>query len=83
MQGPFNMLNQVHDLNSALVSYAMMETSVFISSAGVIGPKKIVEHDVSLLVPEVWSVSTPAGSVCVCVCVCKEEGRRARAGRDA
>lgn len=59
-QGPFNMLNQVHDLNAALVSYAMMETSVFISSAGVIGPKKIVEHDVSLLVPEVWSVS-PAG----------------------
>jgi hypothetical protein len=54
-KGPFNMLNQVHDLNSALVSYAMMETSVFISSAGVIGPKKIVEHDVSLLVPEVWS----------------------------
>ena len=45
----------MHDLNAALVSYAMMQTSVFISSAGVIGPKKIVEHDVSLLVPEVWS----------------------------
>jgi hypothetical protein len=54
-KGPFNMLNQVHDLNNALVSYAMMETSVFISSAGVIGPNKIVEHDISLLVPEVWS----------------------------
>jgi len=54
-KGPFNMLNQVHDLNSALVSYAMMETSVFISSAGVIGPKKVVEHDISLLIPEVWA----------------------------
>jgi hypothetical protein len=49
------MLNQVHDLNQALVSYAMTETSVFISSAGVIGPKKVVEHDFSLLVPEIWS----------------------------
>mmetsp|Transcript_70258 Transcript_70258/g.114113 ORF Transcript_70258/g.114113 Transcript_70258/m.114113 type:complete len:1322 (+) Transcript_70258:48-4013(+) len=54
-KGPFNMLNQVHDLNAAVVSYAMMETSVFISSAGVIGPKKQVDHDISLLVPEVWS----------------------------
>jgi len=54
-KGPFNMLNQVHDLNAALVSYAMMQTSVFISSAGVIGPKKQVDHDISLLVPEVWS----------------------------
>jgi len=54
-KGPFNMLNQVHDLNAALVSYALMETSVFISSAGVIGPMKQVDHDISLLVPEVWS----------------------------
>jgi hypothetical protein len=54
-KGPFNMLNQVHDLNAALVSYALMGTSVFISSAGVIGPNKVVEHDISLLVPEVWS----------------------------
>jgi hypothetical protein len=51
------MLNQVHDLNAALVSYALMGTSVFISSAGVIGPLKVVEHDVSLLVPEVCSVN--------------------------
>ena len=47
------MLNQVHDLNAALVSYALMGTSVFISSGGVIGPNKVVEHDISLLVPEV------------------------------
>jgi hypothetical protein len=47
------MVNQVHDSNAALVSYALMGTSVFISSGGVIGPNKVVEHDISLLVSEV------------------------------
>ncbi|EKX53617.1 hypothetical protein GUITHDRAFT_84236 [Guillardia theta CCMP2712] len=54
-KGPFNMLNQIHDLNAALLAYALTETHVFISSAGVIGPQKQVDHDISLLVPEVWS----------------------------
>ena len=60
------MLNQVHDLNAALVSYALMGTSVFISSAGVIGPLKVVEHDVSLLVPEVCSVNI---YIYLCICI--------------
>ncbi|KAJ1479001.1 hypothetical protein T484DRAFT_1815894 [Baffinella frigidus] len=57
------MLSQVHDLNNALVetpyplpvSYALMDAHVFVTSAGVIGPNKQVDHDVSLLIPEVWS----------------------------
>eukprot|EP00961_Rhodomonas_salina_P002709 37291-Rhodomonas_salina.3 len=54
-KGPFNMLNMIHDLNNALVSYAISGYDVWITSAGVIGPLKKVEHDISLLVPEVWS----------------------------
>jgi len=58
-KGPFNMLNQIHDLNNALVSIALGDYDVFISSAGVIGPYKQVDHDFSLLIPEVWSRMTP------------------------
>eukprot|EP00286_Rhodomonas_abbreviata_P012765 CAMPEP_0181325326 /NCGR_PEP_ID=MMETSP1101-20121128/20858_1 /TAXON_ID=46948 /ORGANISM="Rhodomonas abbreviata, Strain Caron Lab Isolate" /LENGTH=1312 /DNA_ID=CAMNT_0023433611 /DNA_START=118 /DNA_END=4056 /DNA_ORIENTATION=+ len=54
-KGPFNMISMVHDLNAALVSYAVSGYDTFISSAGVIGPNKPVDHDISLLVPEVWS----------------------------
>lgn len=37
-KGPFNALNQIHDLNNAFVSYALTEYQPFITSAGVIGP---------------------------------------------
>jgi len=53
-KGPFNMLSMIHDLNNAFVSYALCNYHVFISSAGVIGPHHQVDHDFSLLVPEVW-----------------------------
>jgi len=53
-KGPFNALNQIHDLNNALVSYALTGYQPFITSAGVIGPNHQVDHDISLLVPEVW-----------------------------
>ena len=45
----------VHDLNAALVSYLVTGYEGFTSAAGHIGRKYRVDHDISLLVPEVWS----------------------------
>lgn len=52
---PFNAILPIHDLNAALVSYAATGQGAFITSAGCIGPKYRVDHDISLLIPEVWS----------------------------
>jgi phosphoenolpyruvate carboxykinase (diphosphate) len=54
-KGPFNALLPVHDLNAALVSYLITNYHGFTSAAGHIGRKYRVDHDISLLVPEVWS----------------------------
>ncbi len=54
-KGPFNALPPIYDLNIALVSFLVTGYAGYISSAGCIGPKVRVDHDVSLLVPEVWS----------------------------
>ncbi len=54
-KGPFNALLPIHDLNNALVSYILTGHDVFITSAGYVGPRNRVDHDISLLVPEVWS----------------------------
>ncbi len=54
-KGPFNALPAIIDLNAALVSHMLVAQPVFISAAGYVGPKVRVDHDVSLLVPEVWS----------------------------
>ena len=54
-KGPFNAMPPILDLNNALVSYMLTGYEVFITSAGYIGPHNRVDHDVSLLVPEVWS----------------------------
>jgi len=59
-KGPFNALPAIIDLNAALVSQMLVAEPVFISAAGYVGPKVRVDHDVSLLVPEVWSRMTPA-----------------------
>ena len=53
-KGPFNALPAIIDLNAALVSYLLTGHAAFISAAGYVGPKVRVDHDVSLLVPEVW-----------------------------
>ncbi len=53
-KGPFNALHPVLDLNNALLSYALTQSSVFITAAGYVGPNARVDHDISLLVPEVW-----------------------------
>ncbi len=54
-KGPFNALLPIHDLNAALVSYLLTGYAGFTSAAGYIGRKYSFEHDISLLVPEVWS----------------------------
>jgi hypothetical protein len=53
-KGPFNALPPIIDLNAALVSFAVTEYNAFVSAAGHIGPKARVDHDISLLIPEVW-----------------------------
>ncbi len=59
-KGPFNALPPIIDLNAALVSFALTGYDAFISAAGHIGPKVRVDHDISLLIPEVWCRMTPA-----------------------
>jgi hypothetical protein len=53
-KGPFNALPPIIDLNNALVSYVLCNSDVFITAAGYVGPHMRVDHDISLLVPEVW-----------------------------
>ncbi len=53
-KGPFNALWPVVDLNNALVSAIVTGYAGFTTSAGFIGPHVRVDHDVSLLVPEIW-----------------------------
>ena len=58
-KGPFNALRATPDLNNALVSYILTGYPGFSSSAGYIGRDTRVEHDISLLVPEIWARLEP------------------------
>lgn len=53
-KGPFNALPPIYDLNAALLSYLISGYDTFLTSAGCLGPKIRVDHDISLLVPEIW-----------------------------
>lgn len=53
-KGPFNALPPVYDLNATLTGYLVSGYQAFITSAGCLGPKFRVDHDISLLVPELW-----------------------------
>src|SRR2546423_6728038 len=53
-KGPFNALRPAADLNNALVGFILTGLAGFSTAAGYIGPKVRVDHDVSLLIPEVW-----------------------------
>ena len=57
-KGPFNALPPIFDLNAALVSYLLTGDAVFVTAAGYLGPRFRVDHDISLLVPEIWSRMT-------------------------
>ena len=58
-KGPFNALLPITDLNNALVSYLLTELAGFSTPAGHIGPDVQVDHDISLLVPEIWCRLSP------------------------
>ncbi len=59
-KSPFNAMPTTYDLNAALLSYVLTGYDGWLSSAGYIGPHVRVDHDVSLLVPEVFSRMKPA-----------------------
>ncbi|MDA1043964.1 MAG: hypothetical protein O3C57_01945, partial [Verrucomicrobia bacterium] len=54
-KAPFNCLAPVTDMNNALVSMILTGYNGFSSAAGYVGPKYHVAHDLSLLIPELWS----------------------------
>ena len=58
-KGPFNALCTTADLNAALVSMILTGLQGFSSAAGHVGPNARFDHDISLLVPEVWSRMSP------------------------
>jgi hypothetical protein len=58
-KGPFNCLRPITDLNNALVSYLLTGLAGFSTPAGHIGSEIRVDHDVSLLIPEIWCRLSP------------------------
>ncbi|AOW11037.1 hypothetical protein [Flavobacterium gilvum] len=54
-KGPFNMLTPTTDLNNALLSHILTESNAFSTSAGYVGAENKVDHDISLLIPEIWA----------------------------
>jgi hypothetical protein len=53
-KGPFNALSPTADLNNALVAMLLTGYAGFSSAAGFIGPRFQADHDISLLIPEIW-----------------------------
>jgi hypothetical protein len=58
-KGPFNALLPITDLNAALVSYLLTSLHGFSTPAGHIGSNVRVDHDISLLIPEIWCRLSP------------------------
>ncbi|MFV0451184.1 MAG: hypothetical protein ACK5LS_02895 [Propioniciclava sp.] len=58
-KAPFNALPAIFDLNAALLSFALTGYDGWLSSAGFIGPSMRINHDFSMLVPELFSRMTP------------------------
>lgn len=54
-KGPFNALNATADLNNSLLALILSGHHGFTTAAGFVGPLYRVDHDISLLIPEVWS----------------------------
>jgi len=53
-KGPFNSLSATADLNTALVSFILCGYDGFTTAAGFIGSKRRIDHDISMLIPEIW-----------------------------
>lgn len=58
-KGPFNCLRPITDLNNALVSYLLTGLAGYSTPAGHIGEQVRVDHDISLLIPEIWCRLSP------------------------
>ena len=58
-KGPFNAMPAIIDLNASLLSYVLTGSDGWVSAAGYVGPHVRVDHDFSLLVPELFSRMTP------------------------
>jgi hypothetical protein len=58
-KGPFNALCPITDLNNAFVAMALTNAVPFATTAGTVGPRRRVDHDISLLVPEVFARMSP------------------------
>ena len=54
-KGPFNALCPITDLNNTFVSMVLTGATPFVTTAGTIGPRHRVDHDISLLMPEVFA----------------------------
>ncbi len=54
-KGPFNALLPIMDLNSTLISWILTGYPGYTTPAGYIGPNFRIDHDLSLLIPEVWA----------------------------
>ena len=57
-KGPFNAMPAIVDLNAALLSYVLTGYDGWVSCAGYVGPNVRVDHDLSMLIPEVFSRMT-------------------------
>jgi hypothetical protein len=53
-KGPFNSLSATADLNNALVSFILCGYDGFSTAAGYIGANRRIDHDISMLIPEIW-----------------------------
>lgn len=58
-KGPFNAVIPTADINTALVSMILTDLPGYSTAAGYVGPNARFDHDISLLVPEVWSRMSP------------------------
>ena len=58
-KAPFNSLPTAYDLNAAFLSFVLTGYDGWLSSAGVVGPNVRVDHDISLLIPELFSRMSP------------------------
>ncbi len=61
-KAPFNALPPIYDLNNALVAFLATGQPAYITAAGYVGPNFRVDHDISLLVPEIWCRLRPEES---------------------
>jgi len=58
-KGPFNAMPAIIDLNASVLSYVLTGYDGWVSAAGYVGPHVRVDHDFSLLVPELFARMTP------------------------